>query len=102
MDFKSALDTLIAEVKRMIEKAIEAAPFDKTYRGRVVAIESGKCSVQVNGTIYTIKTSATYAVGDYINVLVPRNNWNNAVLLDIEKAIDGALSNIKVADSASY
>lgn len=81
MDFKNAMDTLIAEIKRMIEKAIEAAPFDKTYRGRVVAVDGNKYSVQINGTIHEIKTTAVYAVGDYMNVLVPRNDWEKIVIV---------------------
>ena len=96
MDFKSALDTLIAEVKRMIEKAIEAAPFDKTYRGRVVDIANGKCSIQINGTITTVKDTGSYVLGSYVNVLIPRNNWNNLVVLGIgdDSNIEEALRNI--------
>lgn len=81
IDFKDATSAIVTEIKRMVEKAVEAASFDRTYRGRVVAIESGKCSVLINGTIYTLKTFAGYTVGDYVNVLVPRNNWNNATIL---------------------
>ena len=81
MEFKDAVNTLLSGFQGMIDKAIEAAPFDKTYRGRIVAVDGNKYSVQINGTIYTIKASAGYAVGDGVNVLVPRNNWNNIILL---------------------
>ena len=81
MDFKKAVDILIAEVKRMIDKAIEVAPFDKTYRGRITAVSGSTYSVLINGSIIDVKSSTTYAVGDYVNVLMPRNDWKKAIIL---------------------
>lgn len=65
----------------MIKQAIEAAPFDKTYRGRVMESSNSACSVLINGSIIEIKTDTTYTIGDYVNILMPRNDWKKPVIL---------------------
>jgi hypothetical protein len=82
MEFKDAVNTLLSGFQGMIDKAIEAAPFDKTYRGRIVAVDGSKYSVQINGTIHEIKTSKVFSEGEYVNVLVPKNDWNKALISD--------------------
>ena len=82
MEFKDAVNTLLSGFQGMIDKAIEAAPFDKTYRGRIVAVDGSKYSVQINGTIHEIKTSKIFSEGEYVNILVPKNDWNKALISD--------------------
>jgi len=84
MDFKDALDSIVNEIKGLMERLIEKAPFDKTYTGVVISGTSDGSgyiySIQVNGKDKSIKSNLVFSVGEYVKVLVPRNDWTRATI----------------------
>lgn len=80
MDFRKALDSMVDNIMSMVSKIIENAPFDKTYFGIVKSISGSEITVTINGGDRILKSSITYSVGSYVMVLVPRNNWDKAMI----------------------
>lgn len=81
MDFKHALDILVVNIMSMVSSLIDKAPFDKTYTGVVRKIEGSKITVRINGTEKVIKSNISCSLGDYLIILIPRNNWDLAMIM---------------------
>lgn len=65
-----ALDNFTRGIKHLIQTAIDKAPFDKTYSGRIVETNGSTCTVVVNGKEYP----DTPIIGGAIKVIFPQNN----------------------------
>lgn len=85
MDFKQALDSLVQQIIEIVKDLIEKAPYDKTYKGVIQSSAANGSTyenkVLINGRDKTIKSKQQYSVGDYVYVLVPCGEWQNAVIL---------------------
>ena len=86
--FNEAIQALIENIKDMVSQMLKNADYDKAYTGRVKEIKQIRSglhaflyTVTINGKDYSIKSKLTYLVGDYVLVLVPRNNWSEARIL---------------------
>ena len=80
MNFKEAIDALVDNIMSMVSSIIDKAPFDKTYTGIVKSVQGKNVTIVVNGVEHVIKTDALYYTNDYVTVLVPRNNWDRAMI----------------------
>ena len=80
MDFNKALETMVNNIMSMVSSLIDKAPFDKTYTGVVKSIQGKNITVTVNGADRVIKSSTVCSVNYYILILVPRNNWDKAMI----------------------
>ena len=89
MDFKEALDALVEEIKALVQRLIDRAPFDKTYTGVVVAAATMNnnftATVRVNGKNYNVKSDHMDPVNTYVRVKVPRNDWTQAYITNNPK-----------------
>ena len=123
MDFKQALDSLVQQIIDIVKELIDKAPYDKTYKGVIQSsVASGgsyENKVLINGRNRNIKSKTQYTEGDYVNVLVPGGEWQNAVIVEdkskkyvteckeyakeyTDGAIATALNDIVVADNIEY
>ena len=80
MDFKEALDAMVENIRSMVSSLIDKAPFDKTYIGVVKSVNNSEITVTINGGDYILKSNIPYSIGSYVMVLVPRNNWDKAMI----------------------
>lgn len=63
-------------------KIISSAKFDKTYKCRVISkMSDKKYVVQKDGVSHIITSSKEYADNSIVYVLLPENNWSNAIIL---------------------
>lgn len=63
-------------------KIISSAKFDKTYRCRIVSkISNNKYIVIKDNTEHVVTGKETYETNQVVYVLLPENNWNNALIL---------------------
>lgn len=87
MDFKDALDTIVTEVEKIVNKILASAPFDKTYSAIVLDKSTSGSgytyTVKINGKNREVFSKLNYSIGDYVYVLVPRNNITRAVVINI-------------------
>lgn len=102
-----ALDNFTEGIKHLIQTAIDKAPFDKTYKGRVLSVANGEYTVLINGKEYPntpVQGGGGFAVDEVVKVVFPQNNPNlryiisednNTVLLAkieaLETLINGAV-----------
>ena len=82
MDFKAALDKLVEQIVAIVNKMLEAAPFDKTYTGIVKSCTRASntyvytLEVEVGGKSRTINCAFAIPVNSIVKVLVPKNDWD--------------------------
>lgn len=72
-----ALDNFTEGVKHLIQTAIDKAPFDKTYKGRVLSVANGEYTVLINGKEYPntpVQGGGGFAVDEVVKVVFPQNN----------------------------
>lgn len=85
MDFKQALDVLIQQVIEVVKDLVDKAPYDKTYKGVIQSSTANGSSyvnkVLISGRNKSIKSKQQYSEGDYVYVLVPCGEWQNAFIL---------------------
>ena len=63
-------------------KIIDSAKFDKTYKCRVISkIADNKYMVQKDGISHIVTSNGVYSEDDIVYVLLPENNWINAIIL---------------------
>ena len=63
-------------------KIINNAKFDKTYRCRIVTVlPDNKYVVMKDNVKHAVAGKNTYEVGQVVYVLLPENNWLNAIIL---------------------
>lgn len=63
-------------------KIISSAKFDKTYKCRIVSKVSDCKYIVVKDNIqHTVIGKNTYEVNQIVYVLLPENNWKNALIL---------------------
>lgn len=66
----------------LIKKICKTAPFDKTFKGRIVEKKNPrKYVVEIQGNKITATTHEDYVVGDVVWVKYPRNNIQNAFIV---------------------
>jgi len=83
MNRKNALDKLIDGILLAIDKKLNNAPYDKTYKGRITEIISEKkYKVSFNGNTYTAKSNNVHNVNDIVYVLVPQNNYKDLFIIN--------------------
>ena len=63
-------------------KIINNAKFDKTYKCRVVSQVSDNKYIVIKDNIqHTVVGKGTYVANQIVYVLLPENNWLNAIIL---------------------
>ena len=63
-------------------KAISNAKFDKTYRCRIVEkIADGKYTITKDNVEHTVSGAGTYEPDEFVYVLLPLNNWKDAIII---------------------
>ena len=63
-------------------KIISNAKFDKTYKCRVVTVlPDNKYIVMKDNVKHAVIGKGTYEVNQFVYVLLPENNWLNAIIL---------------------
>ena len=63
-------------------KIISNAKFDKTYKCRVISqVSNNKYIVMKDNIEHTVIGKSTYEVNQIVYVLLPENNWLNAIIL---------------------
>ena len=71
-------DTIIS----VCTKIIESAKFDKTYKCRIVSkVADNKYLVSKDNVQHLVSGNGTYTVNQIVYVLLPENNWKNAIIL---------------------
>lgn len=84
-DIRSSINSLLEGVQFLIEKAVDKASFDKTYRGYISEVKGNKYTVVIENMAYpetqTINADAKLSVGDVVLVLFPRNSSSNRIIL---------------------
>lgn len=81
-----ALDNFTRGIKHLIQTAIDKAPFDKTYSGRITSIDGATCTVVVNGKEYP---NTPILSNKAVKVVFPQDNasqrfiLNNKVIVNI-------------------
>lgn len=79
-----ALEIISESIKKAVQHNIATAPFDKTTEGRIIAsLGSGKYTVGINGTNYTVKAygGAIYQINDVVRITIPQNDYSNMYIL---------------------
>ena len=86
-DFGDFLEKLIMGMKR---EFYSSAPYDKTYKGRIIECvmskndltkKTDKYRVLVNGATHVVSSSIDCNVGDYVWVCAPCGNINNMFIV---------------------
>ena len=99
MDYKAAVDKIVEQIVTIVENMLESAPFDKTYTGAIKSNTKSNNSsirllgVEVNGKTRMIKSILNLPINTTVKILVPKNNWDAAVILVTESVFnaDGTL-----------
>lgn len=86
MDYKKIIDQLTNEVLTYIQKAIQKAPADKSFRTKILDnLGDGKYKVRYKGKDYTVKANSSgLIVGTWVTVCALQNNWNELYILGTE------------------
>ena len=78
-EISNALSDVIFNV---CNKIIKSAKFDKTYKCRVVSkISENKYIVSKDGIEHTVIGKNSYALNQFVYVLLPENSWKDAIIL---------------------
>ena len=63
-------------------RIIGNAKFDKTYKCRIASVlPNNKYIVLKDNIEHTVTSKNTYEVNQFVYVLLPENNWLNAIIL---------------------
>lgn len=55
---------------------------DKTFKAKVTEnINTNKYIVLYNGVSYTVSSSVTCSIGDFVRICAPCNNWNDLFIV---------------------
>lgn len=82
-EISSALSDAIFAV---CNKIISKAKFDKTYRCRIVGkISDGKYMVMKDNIEHSVCCTGEYDTNEIVSVLLPRNNWAEALIVYPQK-----------------
>lgn len=98
-------------ILNQVKKAIDKAPFDKTFTATVAqSISTRKYTVLYNGKFLNVYSVYECAVGDVVRVCAPQNDWNKLFVVvnagqDYDPATDQGTtsggSNIEIGTTAS-
>lgn len=78
-EISNALSDVIFTV---CNKVINNAKFDKTYKCRIVSkVSDNKYIVMKDNVEHAVIGKNTYEVNQVVYVLLPENNWMNAIIL---------------------
>lgn len=79
---KEISNALSDAIFTVCNKIISNAKFDKTYKCRVISQVSDNQYIVIKDSIqHTVVGRGTYVVDQIVYVLLPENNWLNAVIL---------------------
>lgn len=79
---REAIQSLQEGILLAVKKYIENAKYDKTVRGRIVAIlPNNTYSVLINGETYNIKATSVYSLNEIVNVMIPQNKYSDMFIL---------------------
>lgn len=74
--------TLSETIIDVCNKIIASAKFDKTYRCRVISkVADNKYLVSKDNVQHLVSGKGTYNANQIVYVLLPENNWKNAIIL---------------------
>lgn len=75
-------NALLDAIFTVCNKIISNAKFDKTYKCRVVTVLSdNKYIVMKDNIKHAVIGKGTYEIDQVVYVLLPENNWLNAIIL---------------------
>lgn len=80
-DSYKAIRALLNSVETIVSRYVDNAKFDKTKPARIKSVlGNGKYKVDIQGMEYSIPSSinTTFAVGDFVWVLIPCGDMNGA------------------------
>lgn len=84
-DIRSSINSLLGGIQFLIDKAVNKASFDKTYRGYISEVSGDTYTVVIENMAYsetrTINADTKLSVGDVVLVLFPRNSSSNRIIL---------------------
>lgn len=84
-DIRGSINSLLEGIQFLIDKAVNKASFDKTYRGYISEVNGDTYTVVIENMAYsetrTINASTKLSVGDVVLVLFPRNSSSNRIIL---------------------
>lgn len=63
------------------DKASSTLPYSKGYKGVVKTVLDGAYEVEISGKVYTIKSGAALAVGDYVTVMSLQNQNHDLTIM---------------------
>ena len=82
MDNQKAISKLVSTVLSYVQRSIDKASFDRTFRARIVKIISDeKYQVEWKGAHYTVRGFQSYSIGDLVYVCAPTNQWEDLFIL---------------------
>lgn len=78
-EFGDFLEKLLRQFK---DELYKNAPFDRTYKGRIVnEINPAKYEVEIRGKQYIVSSSVKCAENDFVWVCIPCGNIQNAFII---------------------
>ena len=82
-----AVETLSQTIVSAVNTATENINYDKTYDGSIIEIiGNNSYKVKFNGAVYTAPLyikNMTLAIGDFVKITVPQNNWANIYISSV-------------------
>ena len=79
---KEISNALSDAIFTVCNKIISNAKFDKTYKCRIVSVLPNNNYVVMKDNVkHAVIGKNTYEVGQFVYVLLPENNWMNAIIL---------------------
>lgn len=83
MSYQGVINQMTQVILENIKIALEKNVYcDRTFKGMVVKILDQTTYVVMNcGKNYTVSSSITYNIGDYVRVCAPCNNWDDLFIV---------------------
>lgn len=84
MNYQEVIKSITTTIFSQIQSLIKEAPFDKTFRARILKkISDGKYQIEYKGGKYTAKSSQSYDENDIVYVCAPMNKWEELFILSV-------------------
>ncbi len=74
---QSLINKITQSILENIKLALIKGQFDKTFKAKVTEINNNNVKILYCNNIYTVSSSISCKVGDYVMVCAPCNNWDD-------------------------